>query len=745
MADWTAVSSRIPRERSVAVTRRRLAPTSATLSRAALASVTVTLPFLCAGVPTASAGALAVVRQRTAVLDALHAPELLAVRAADPTGEQARLAVDGRDDTVWTGRAGETQWKWSAAFAKPVHLGLLRARFGSSATSGVPTAFRWEVRTPEPGRPTCSALPATSDEAWSPLDGAEEAPAPSGEFAAHATRRSWFVDAAACGLRLVVDRTNAGPPVLREVQAIESARDVLRTAVASDDGSYAGTLPAGAIDGTYAGRWAGAPGKNRWSLRVDLDEPQSIDRVRLILGFDATTTPRPGGGRSYAVTWAPIHYTLEASEDGRHFVAIAVEPLRADGSILPLRRRLVTLPEPRTVRALRLVITGATGWSGLTDAGAVPVVREIAAYRADDTRPILATPWIMSVNANPSAESRTTPGGEITNDAYHAKFLQGRFARLLPALRRDDRYARSLGAFGEPLDAPPSDEAGEVLESIEGDDPLLDAQFLAQSSPPPIAVLSGSNDWDYASETGRDAARPRWWHWDPLRDARTGGMAQLASAVHRRVAPFIGFCGGAQILGLLEAKRSDAISPEDDRRLIDQVLRRTSGHPIRGFAPPIDVERAWPTDPHPPRARIQFVSSDPLFVDLSGPSRRSTTQSLPESHADVIRPDAFLPGGPLSHFAVLATSAFCAQDVVAASPRDGVFPNPSGPGSCDTVPEAFRSTDTGWPVIGAQFHAEQRDFTAPGPGDPPESIADARLFFDAAYDQIVDAYVRLAP
>jgi hypothetical protein len=707
--------------------------------------LSVTLPVAFADVRPAAAGALAIVRPRTSVLDALHAPDLLAVRAADPTGEQARLAVDGRDDTVWTGRAGETQWKWAAAFAKPVHLGLVRARFGSSATSGVPTDFRWEVRSPGPGQGRCSSLAATSDEAWTPLEGAAESDAQGGDHAAQPTRRSWFVDADACGLRLVVDRTNAGPPVLREVQAIESARDILRSGVASDDGTYPGMSADGAIDGTYGRRWAGAAGRSHWSLRVDLDEPQPIDRVRLVIGFDATTVPRPGGGRSYAITWAPLHYTIEASEDGRHFFVVTSEPVRADGSLLPLRRRLITFSESRTVRALRLVMTGATGATGLPDATAVPVVREFAAYRADDDRPILATPWILSINANPSAESRTTPGGEITNDAYHAKFLQGRFSRLLPVLGRDDRYARALGSHGEALDAPPSAEAGEVLESIEGDDPLLDSQLLAQSSPPPIAVLSGSNDWDYAAATGPDAAHPKRWHWDPLRDARLGGMGQLAAAVRHRVAPFIGFCGGAQILGLLEARRSEGMSAEDDRRLIDQVLKRTSGHPIRGFAPPIDVERAWPTDPHPPRAKIQFLPDDPLFADVSGPTHRSTTQALPESHADAIRPDAFLTGGLLARFDVLATSAFCAQDVVAAGPRDGIFPNPSGPGSCDTVPEAFRSRGGGWPIIGAQFHAEQRDFAVPGPGDPPESVADARLFFDAAFEQMVDAYIRLAP
>src|SRR5579872_6463723 len=191
---------------------------------------------------------------------------------------------------------------------------------------------------------------------------------------------------------------------------------------------------------------------------------------------------------------------------------------RPVGAILPLRRRLVTLPEGRAIRSLRLVMNGATGADGLPAAGATPVVREIAAYRADDRRPILAAPWILSVNANPSGESHLTPGGEMCNDAYHAKFLQSRFARLLPALGRDDRYARSLGPHGEALDAPPSDEAGEALESIEGDDPFLDAQLLSQSSPPPIAVLSGSNDWDYAPETGPDPLHPKRWYWDPLRD-----------------------------------------------------------------------------------------------------------------------------------------------------------------------------------------------------------------------------------
>lgn len=110
-----------------------------------------------------------------------------------------------------------------------------------------------------------------------------------------------------------------------------------------------------------------------------------------------------------------------------------------------------------------------------------------------------------------------------------------------------------------------------------------------------------------------------------------------------------------------------------------------------------------------------------------------------------MRPDAFLPGGPLQRLELLATSAFCAPDVVAADPRDGLFPNPDGAGWCDTVPETFRSRDPAWPVIGAQFHAEQHDFATAAPDDPPESVADPRLFLAGAYEEIVDAYEKLAP
>jgi hypothetical protein len=711
------------------------------IARLSLASLVLCVAGL-SGAGPATAGSL-VGGQRPSRFDALRAKDLLAVHATDSSGDDARLAADGRDDTWWSGRPGEAQWRWSAAFVRPVHLGVIRGRFGTSPTSGVPTEFHWEVRPPAPWATTCDPGLPPGEDGWTVVEETDQPAPPTGTLLAEPTRRSWFVDAFACALRLVIDRTTGGPPVVREVQAIESARDVLRDAEASDDGAYPGFHAADAVDGTYERRWVGAADRSRWVLRLGLREPERIDRIRLVLGFDAVAAPRSGGGRSYAVAWAPVRYTLEASDDGRRFVPIAREVRRTDGTVVPLRRRLVTLAAPQTVRALRLVIEGATGEGGVPVEGAVPVVREMSAYRADDSRPILPAPWILSINANPSAQMRMVASGERANDVYHAKFLQRRFARLLPSLRRDDGYARALGAHGELLDAPPGDAAGEALESIEGDDPQLDEQFLSESSPPPIAVLSGSNDWDYASATGPDPVRPRQWHWDPLRDARAGGMGQLGPAVRDRAAPFLGFCGGAQLLALFEARQPDSSSPDDDQRLIDRVLRRTSGHPIRGFAPLIDVERSWPGDPGARRGTVRFLPDDPLFVDLAGPLRRTTTQALPESHVDAVRPDAFLAGGPLQRLEVVATSAFCAPDVVAASAHDGVFPNPAGTGSCDTVPEAFRARGDSWPVIGTQFHAEQRDFPSSAPGDPPESIADPRLFLAAAYEEMVDAYVRL--
>jgi hypothetical protein len=684
--------------------------------------------------------------------------ELLAGLSAAPSaeGQDAESTTDGRSDTLWIGADDAQAWTWRVSFKEPVHVALLRAEFGLGPIQGVPVAYHWEVRTPARSARRCEDREDgfTTVEGTTRLDPPRVpgpgGAAPVGPFA-EPTRRSWFVDLDACGLRFVVDKTNGGPPAIHEIEAIEGARDVLRDASAVDDGAWAGFHASDAIDGSYGTRWVGAPpgkaGRDRWTLTFRLPDPEPIDRVRLVLGFDAASRPRGIGpsesGRDYAIAWGPVRYDLQVSEDGRHFTTIASTPLRSDGSLLPLRRRLVRLARPENVRVLRLVMDGATNGNGAPDPAAAPVVREVAAYRGDDPRHVLAPPWILSVNANPMAEMHRCRGGELANDIYYAKFLYAKFGSILPPLRRDDRIARSLGAKGELLNAVPTDFAGEALEFIEGDDATLDAS-LFRSSPPPITVLSGSNDWDYASETMPDPRNPERWRWDPLRDAQDAGLGRLSRVVKDRTAPMLGFCGGAQILALLEARVGDASSPELDGQIIDRVLRRTTGRLIRGFAPPIDIDRSWPGDGRQP-GEISFLPDDRLFVDIAGLTGRRTSRAFPESHVDAIRPDAFAPDGPLRRFSIVATSAFCGADVVPTSPRDPAIPNPTGPGRCATIPEVFRSRGDGYPIIGTQVHAEQRDFLKAAPGDPPESVADPRLLLAAAYEEIVDAYIRYAP
>ncbi len=662
------------------------------------------------------------------------------VRATPSDGAYtATGAVDGRDATAWRGAPAATHWEWRATFRKPVHLAVIRAVFGASPTSGVPVGYRWEARAPRDDG-SCS----DDEHAFDGVLGAQQASPARGASlnTALPTRRSWFVDVDACALRLIVDRTNGGPPVMRELAAFEGARDVLRDATATDDGAFTGFAAGGAIDGTYEGRWVGAPGRDRWSLVIQLREPMPIDRVRLVLGHDGTGHTRATGvGRTYGIAWGPIRYELEASEDGTHFSAIASTPTREDGTIVPLRRRIVRLASGRSIRALRLVMHGATGPMGLPQRWGAPVVREIAAYRADDRRAVIAPPWILSVNANPTVAVHGPPGSELTNDIYHARFLQQRLASIFPALRRDDHFARSLDERGILVGAAPRDADGEILEAIEGDDEQLDRALLEGSSPPPITVLSGSNDWDYASITYSDiTAGRRRWYWDPLPDARSGGMGGLRGAVRDRVAPLIGFCGGAQILALLEAKRTNA-EGDTDADTIDRVLRRTTGGPIRGYAPPEAVSRSWPGDARD-RAEIHFDPSDRLFWDIAGPSRRAVTREFLESHVDVVRPDAFLAGGPLERLALVATSDFCDNSVVDAGPRDLAHFDALWR-RCSTITEVFRAKDGAWPLIGVQSHAERlREFPVPGPGDPPEAPADPNLFVAATIEEIVDAYLR---
>lgn len=591
-------------------------------------------------------------------------------------------------------------WTMVQTFDHPRHVRALRARFRST-THGNPVRYRWE------------AAPCGGD--FAPLPGA----AAEGELTDHAPvlprRRTWFVPGTdACAVRLVVLATNGGPPALEGLEVVEGAANVLRDAEGPDE----------AFDGVYETAYRGEAGAGRWTLAAHLAHPSRIDRVRLVLGSDAVSVPRDRRpGRDYAIAHAPLAYAIEATEDGTTWFPIARPTVTS-------RRPLLRVHLQRPVVAVRLVMEGSTNELGLPSPAAGPVVREFEAYAADDARPVVSEPWILSVNANPAGSGAGGPGGERANDVYYAKFLQVRFAELLGAMRVDDRYARAMDAGGHHVEPAPSPSDGRALESIEADDPLLEERFLMASWPPPITVLSGSNDWDYAHKTViSPKGRLRW---NPLRPAREGGLGDLASAVKHRAAPFFGFCGGAQLLALLEARTDDGVEEE-----IDAVLRRNTGRFIRAFVKDDAFIRSWPGEPAPRRA-VVFAADDLLFSDLAGPTRRTRTFGFPESHLDMVRPEAFLPGAPLAGFEVLASSTFCSPSVVAGlhAPKD-----PAGH-RCTKVTEVFRSKGGRWPIIGSQFHAEQRDFDRPAPGEPAESVADARLFVAAAYEQVLDAYLR---
>lgn len=669
---------------------------------------------------------------------------------ASPSAQasSAVLAIDESDDTGWEGDPPASHWQWEARFNVPVHVSLLRVHWGRSAAEGVPTAFRWEVLAARPGQARCrreqgaatpfgklveQVLPAESERSEQGM------PQPS--------RRSWFVDADACALRLVIDSTNGGPPIVRDVRAYEGASDVLLHSVAEDRSAVPGRDASGAVDGTYGRHWTGAAGAGRWTLEVALPEPEPIDRVRLVFGLSATSSSRGRRpGRDYGIAFGPVRYVVEASEDGRVFNRIASEAMR-DGQIVPIRRRVIRLIEPQRVHVLRVVIDGATGLNGRPDADAMPVIREVAAYRSDDPRPMLSAPWILSVNANPTAQTHRMVGGEPANDVYFAELIRRRLGSLIPALRSEVLESVADERNAEVRLFAPSDSAGEAIETIEADDRNLDEALLELSSPPPLTVLSGSNDWDYAAGAWRSS--PSKWLWNPLRDWAQGGIGQLHRAVKDRIAPFLGFCGGAQILALLEARRDDAASEAQDHDTIASVIRRTSGRPIdAGIGAKQDFEVAWPGDGNP-RVAVSFEPVNWLFSDIAsvvpadGPPRH-TSRAFPESHMDAVRPDAFLPDRPLRRFEILASSWFCGRTVRSPGPRDPAIPNASGPGLCARVPEVFRSSEGRFPVIGTQFHPEQRDFPFAALPDPPGSEADPGLFLAAAYDEIVDAYLRSA-
>jgi hypothetical protein len=660
--------------------------------------------------------------------------------SSDPDGSAMR-AVDGDAATAWRGARGESVWAWTLPFRRIVHLGLLRAHFGDSPARGVPSEYRWEAQFPIDGRCQPWSL-------WETLPGGDRRDREGNTFLygpkdVHAQKQALFTDVDACGLRIVVTAVDGPVPVLREVKILESARSVLSVpdvvVAASPTGdALPGTSAVGAVDGTYERVWMGVEGSGPWTLELRLPERRFVDRLRLLLGDEsAMVDRRDGPGRTLMGARMPTAYRVLTSPDGApgSFVSIAeAAPPTRNGRALPVRRRLIRF-NPRPVRVVRIEIDAATDANGATGTEqSAPVVREVGLYDADDPRPAVTEPLFLSVNANPAGLLDRMRGGERTADARVGRDVHHRLRRIVAgvdsdtAWHTDDRRARDSSA-------------GRFLQVIEGDDPSLSLELLEAISPPPIVLLSGSFDWEFDDATTAPRTPLGRWTWDPTAraDEPDRGMGQLREAVRGRVAPFIGFCGGAQILSLLEAPSL----PEGDSQF-DAILVRNDNQPIRGQRDDErHHERAWWSDFHGTdgeRPRVHFIPHDPLFATGDPGFSREVTEELPVSHGDMIRMSAF--GGPLRRFEVVAWSRLCGPWVEEHGPET-TWPDLDDPRSrCVVVPQAFRSRDVrGYPLVGFQFHPEQRDLQRLAPGSPPEARGDALNMVANAIDLALDAYV----
>jgi hypothetical protein len=108
----------------------------------------------------------------------------------------------------------------------------------------------------------------------------------------------------------------------------------------------------------------------------------------------------------------------------------------------------------------------------------------------------------------------------------------------------------------------------------------------------------------------------------------------------------------------------------------------------------------------------------------------------------MIRSSAFARGGPLDRFVQVASSSWCRASVAAAGPERSV-PDPSDPSRrCVRIPQAFRSRDGGYPVVGFQFHPEQQDFGRLSPASPRDARGDALNVLANAIDLVLESYRR---
>jgi hypothetical protein len=336
-------------------------------------------------------------------------------------------------------------------------------------------------------------------------------------------------------------------------------------------------------------------------------------------------------------------------------------------------------------------------------------------------------------------------GGEAFSDGLHARDVHARLRRILGGVDDDTRW---------PADASRGRTVGigRFVEVIEGDDPVLSPSFLAESSPPPTLVLSGAFDWEFDAQTKRMSYKPGRVHWNVVAPAGDeGGMGGLAPAVRSRLAPMIGFCGGAQILALLTAmrERAEDVDENEARTLLDGVLLRNDNSPIRGrLDHPDPYERTfWFDSPSLDgrRPALSFDPLDPLFGGFSAPGAdagtRRETREIPSSHGDMLRVSAF-DRGPLATYVLASTSTFCRPWIHPDGP-ERTWVDPRQPDDrCVTVPQAFRTRDDGrFPIVGFQFHPEQRDLQRLAPGSPPEARGDALNVLANAIDLALEGYV----
>lgn len=204
-------------------------------------------------------------------------------------------------------------------------------------------------------------------------------------------------------------------------------------------------------------------------------------------------------------------------------------------------------------------------------------------------------------------------------------------------------------------------------------------------------------------------------------------MGQLEDVVRRRLAPMVGFCGGAQILALLEAGGDlDGVIFRNDNSLVRAVIERTGV-----------FERAWWSDPpesDASRPTFVFDAHDPLFRFSSEGPARTTTRAWPSSHGDAVRHSA-IARLPLRE---LAYTELCAPWV-----RDD-GPEPTfarGRDRCVHLPQAFRALGGPFPVVGFQFHPEQRDLRRVAPQDPDVARGDALQLMANVVDGVVVAWL----